>query len=1268
MEEDNKKGKIIEEKKETLVVDEQKRVIDIETILSEKKENTLVNAVNNLINCGSDYSKKGIIKEKFNARAGNIVDETIALDILKDIFEATVKEINMNDEAISVKADGKIDEKATEKKLRALGIKTNTNSYEERLQEHLNGKREITDFFKSEEHIQKKYQEVGDFLSKQRANKKENEEIDATKVDENIVGKELFSILEESCNRLDTYNEKLMELISLQEKLDKSKGTSEFEKANEEFTKLKKELEEKNPEIINEYIGKNGEIKEEKRKEYLRELNTYNDDKVKISAITAISYIKQNGIENLTSEQLLTARQRALAGLKIADDKTRELIAKELEQVIPGFEFSKDLNNKENRIAIEKALGYDKNLQVEGFEALLDILYNREVRDSNSKQIAENIKSQKNLENIPEETLENFFKMNSQELTVEYIENYKNTREQRYFKDSKLEFSDNDEQMMKDVYQNTTIGSWIDTKARMLNYRYSCLLNSKDELEKNEPRTRLIDQRLRKINKEIEEFKTKFPNVEYSKFIDDSGNFTEHWKTAATSYTSYRIASKLSRDFTEDADKVKNINDYNNLSDDEKKVYLRNTIVALNFENSEVSNKKIKESNKILSKFAKRRLEILNTPDNKFINIKNNQNTTINFNAILEEYNRLSSYEFKDYTELLNYCELNTLEYVNSKLKVFEALDENAFNKIPRGNPESQLKQIEAEKIASWNKEKTFANLLNASTGKIDDLKINDLQLSDDVKKRIMQLDAQINAEDKDLMEFQRLQNLISMTLGDDKKEAKREIEELIRKNPNKKAIFLECVKNPNETIKRLNAYSERIVEKNALLSVGAINSLSDEELQDLVGNPKLKRQILLTLVGSLGSRLAIKEEELVSAIQKICPNSKILDENGNLITSYEVLPQLLGQELDIKDCDLSTVGKIIESAKIIMLQNENSKKIDNVDEKDINIALDIEGLSKLSKIFKDFENPNELIQTREEKYFVGSQMKYTGDDVLAFEELYHKSISKSWIENKETAERLKYIFWIKDKEIRDKKLDISEDDKRIYDEKLELFEKEHPNLNREEFIKNGKILDKPRKELEKYTEMKFIGDLMSDYVMDEDRVTSADDYNRLLPQEKKKYMRKTLLGLLEENGENEIVSKLAIRRLELISTDEKSFIITDENNNLKVDKDVFFNEFDSLFSISKAGKVNSFEGLEKAYARVKEQYARTKLNYYAASTDEFIKVSQGDDYTRAREIERHKEKNALERLLIGSKTRIEQRSRNPKEESSNSLDNRSSDDVRENR
>ena len=127
MEEDKKKENIIKEKKETLVVDEQKRVIDIETILSEKKDNTLVNAVNNLINCGSDYSKKSIIKDRFNEKAGNIVDETIALDILKEIFEETVREINMKDETLSVGKDGRIDKKETEKKLRNLGVKTSTS-------------------------------------------------------------------------------------------------------------------------------------------------------------------------------------------------------------------------------------------------------------------------------------------------------------------------------------------------------------------------------------------------------------------------------------------------------------------------------------------------------------------------------------------------------------------------------------------------------------------------------------------------------------------------------------------------------------------------------------------------------------------------------------------------------------------------------------------------------------------------------------------------------------------------------------------------------------------------------------------------------------------------------------------------------------------------------------------------------------------------------------------------------------------------------------
>lgn len=1260
MEEDKKKENIIKEKKETLVVDEQKRVIDIETILSEKKDNTLVNAVNNLINCGSDYSKKSIIKDRFNEKAGNIVDETIALDILKEIFEETVREINMKDETLSVGKDGRIDKKETEKKLRNLGVKTSTSSYEERLQEQLNGKREIKDFFKSEEHIQKKYKEVGDFFERYRSNAKENAKINETKVRKEDIGENLFNIFEKVKNRVNEISEDKIELFMLQEELDKSKGTNKFDEINERFINFK----DSHPELVKQYIDKNGEIKDEIKESAAKDLKRYKEDKAKIGIIANIAFVNQKGIENLNPDERKHIIMNLLAGLKFED--ISKDVSKVFEQLVPGYKYSKDINNKDNRIAIEKALGYENMLQKEGFEALLETSFLRVLENTDLQKILANM----DLTKISEDDIKKFFSMYSQEINVEQeVQSYKETREQKYFRNSKLDFTSKDEEWLKYVYENTTIKTWISSKEKALEYRYGCLLNSKEELEKNEPKTSLVEKRLRQINKEIEKFTKKYPNMNNSKIIDENGELKDLYKGKADAYTKFRVNSKLSSTFIEDADKIKTLDDYNNLSNEEKKIYLRNTIVALNAENTGREGTKTRESFKILGKFAKRRLEILNTQDNQFINIKNNQDVEINFDIILEEYNKLSKHNFKDYEELLNYCELNELEYVNRKLKLCEEIPEEGFVKLVRGKGignKAILEQIEKCKIATSLGNNSYArSISNALIGKIDDIEIDELELPEELKYRIKELHDFINDQDKEIMEFQRLQNLVETTSGINKKEAIKKRDELIRKNPNRKSDFLECVNNPIETQLKLDKYNESIVEKNALLTIGAINSLSEDDLQKLIGDSKLKKQILLTLTASLDGGLVIKSNELISTIQKICPDSKLIDENKELITDYEILPLVLGKELGIENCDFFTIGKIIKSAKVIMLQNENSKKIDNVEEKDMGKALDVDGLSMLSGMFAGYEETSEIIQSKEEKYFNGSQIQYTKDDTEEFQQLYYKVLSNSWIEDKETAESFRYIQLIHMKERADNNINFTENKKKMIAIRIENFEKKHPNLKKDDFIENGKMKEWAKDSLKKYIDAKYIGDLMSDYVIDEDKIENLEDYNNLSYVEKRNYMRKTMLGLLEENGDTPIISKLAKRRLEIISTPEKNFILKDEDNNIQIDKEVFFKEFDSLFNLSNSRKVNNFEELENLYVDRKENYARSRLKFYADKSEGFFKLVEGDDESRAKQIEKYKANNALKRALgIGSIQN--ERNKNQKTESSDTLDNRSTDNISE--
>ena len=161
MEENTKVDKEVIEKdkdKDTLVVDENNRVIDFDAILNENKDEAIVNNINNLLNCGSNYVSREVIKERFAEKTGAMVTEEIVMNVLQEVFDEFVNLINNNDEFVMVSGkDGKIDKVGTEKKLRENAeYLLNNRDEEENINKILGINKEektIDSIFKTPEHM-----------------------------------------------------------------------------------------------------------------------------------------------------------------------------------------------------------------------------------------------------------------------------------------------------------------------------------------------------------------------------------------------------------------------------------------------------------------------------------------------------------------------------------------------------------------------------------------------------------------------------------------------------------------------------------------------------------------------------------------------------------------------------------------------------------------------------------------------------------------------------------------------------------------------------------------------------------------------------------------------------------------------------------------------------------------------------------------------------------------------------------------------------------
>lgn len=1250
MEEEKKnREKIIgKEKDETKIVDNENRVIDIDMLLSEKRNDSTVQGINYLLGLNTRCVDREFITKRFEERAGNVLDESIALEILKTVLEDAIIEINEKDEYIYINTTtGKVDAERSQAKMKEYGenhtvsntLQDNVNRFFEKETLGKDDKKEEnkTPFAITKEFITRKNAEVDKFFFDNKQREEIIKQINETVVEQQYIGENLFEQYKKIIEQLaefktkyidDEFAKEEVDLLEYDARLREAMNTPRFEEIlNErnEFLKKHTDLEE----LINPETGL---IYDDSYNNYKNDLQRDNDNLVKAGVIKHISCISKMGFENITEEQRQHAVMDIVAGLNF--EETKEEVSKFLEKLVPGYKHSEDINNKENRIAIEKAMKYTDNLQLqkEGFERLLKASYKTVLEKTNHEDIIK-----EDVRNVTDAEVEEYMALNSQEIDVEQIIIEKTgTEEDKYFIGSKLQFSKEDNEAFQYIYKKSTIGTWIDTKDEAIEKRFLCLQNSKEELENSN--SDLAKQRLEKINSEIEKFKKDYPGLDYNSMLDSNGKLNSSKKRAIRAYTEFRAISKLTKEIIADEEKVNSFEDYNGLSNKDKKAYLLNTIAILNSKDinyGQANSEKIKDN---LKKLGNRRLEILNNKETQFINI-DDDNIKVNTKAILKEFNKLSSHKFKTYEEILEYCELNKLEYVNEKMQLCMELDETGFEKIGKSriSDKERLERIEKSKLISWNKRQVFGNIDNMILGNIDEKTMDSLVLSDELKDQIRQLDEDILSEDAVMMEFQRLQGMIDESHGINQKQFIKQRDELIRNNPKKYNDFLNAADNPKVYDERLYNYNNAIIAKNVLLTIGTINKLDYDDIKTLVDNPQERNKVLLTLLSSFEGALEGQQAEVLKAIQKICPNMKLLKLKGAGASNLERVLPLLGKTLGMDEYSDDKMMKLVYQSKSIMLENENNRRLATHDIRDMNQALDI------TEMYSNID-VNEISENREKRYFNNSKFEYSGEDMVNFEELYYKTISRSWIESKEVAEKYRYIYWLKLEKVVNSNPNITEEGRQRFNEKLEELEKSNPSLRKENFLEsNGEVKKEFEDEYTEYEDMKFMGDLLGDYVLDENVVESSEDFEKLSRGEQFKYLLNSYLGFVEKRDEVGTINKMAMRRLEIISTPEKQFITIDENGNFTIDEKLFCEEYNRVTKRD----FKNFDDLNRMYKDYKSAHVRARLSAYCRNTkpEDFVKIDSEDDRARAIQIEKIKSKNYLKRSLnIIGKTDLKKR------------------------
>lgn len=557
---------------------------------------------------------------------------------------------------------------------------------------------------------------------------------------------------------------------------------------------------------------------------------------------------------------------------------------------------------------------------------------------------------------------------------------------------------------------------------------------------------------------------------------------------------------------------------------------------------------------------------------------------------------------------------------------------EVAFKVLNGGTDEEKLNKIEQFKIANWNKARFFSNITGTIRGESNAEDVDKLELDSDLKTRITELDEKIGHEDIVMMEFLRLQLQIDRNSGIEKKNAVIERDSFIKQHPEYAKDFLAYLnaENKNKIDINFELHNNAIVEKNTLLAIGTINSLSDESLKDLINNEDLRRQYLLTLVAALDGMIEDRPKALFEAIEKICPNANFRTKDGKFNNDLEQISQLIGNELGIKECDPGKLMSLMYASKAVIVKNENVRRMKNgneIDFEDINIVLNDKSISQIFEYSQGTDLSKNVKRDKEEIYFKNSKMTYTPEDAEKFEKTYFEALSVSWIENKEEVEKLYFTSLLLKKErFKGKALDVIE-------QRATEFESTHPNIKREDFLKNGILKENYRENYQHYVEMKYTGDLISDYVLDENKIENPRDYEKMSDREKKEYLQKTLFGVMEGNNDNDIVYKLAKRRLEVISKSNRK-LVRQNGNDIEIDDNEFYKELDKYYNLSDRN-INNLDEFKSIFSTRKTALIDTRLKEYSElSEDKFTKLGEDSYKSRATRIEEMRERNKIKRDL----------------------------------
>lgn len=668
------------------------KVVDVSELINNQTSEPVIRKLNRLKNFGLTDE---MIINAYDDLAGNVTKKSEALSVLNVVFDRYVEYISGLPNGIVLDPiTGKINEKASYEQRIELGILRDPFAgidLENKISidEILNIDREsLEEGF--EQFIEEYQLLIANFNHLDWTDKEKNEEEFNEflgEYEELVVSNTLKELdrknKEEISNSIYEQDPYLFEITRIEINLEKSKGTSEYDVYLSQRDKFYREHPDYKGNIP--ILDAKGNFNEAEAKNVQRFRELYKVEFI-ISRINKYKKMTPEQISSMSEKDRRTLMMSLMSSMKFfrkTSPEFKELIGeseKILKEFYPQLDFSNKTDPKMQQIFAEFA---KKELGVKGdFESLNFTT----ITEFTSEQINNMLEDYLIRDTTP------LAQKNFDDVNVNMVKKgIKGSAIENYFLESKIQFPKEEFVAYEEVYRSLSVVSWIDNKDQALRLRYSALRTIKEEYEKM-PSSSFIKEKIEKIDKQIEDFESKFGKIGM-----DGDELSSVSKYELETYRENMINANLMKFYTRDALEFQKGMSYSKLDDKHKKAYIRNTLVGLQYVNM--------TSDFCFSKMVLRRLELMNSPDKKFITFDNNGNITINKDLILQEYSDMSEYDYKSFDELLQSAEQRKNDYLLKKLEEYSMLEENDFYKIK--NPKDNAKAIiEIEEVRAKSNRK----------------------------------------------------------------------------------------------------------------------------------------------------------------------------------------------------------------------------------------------------------------------------------------------------------------------------------------------------------------------------------------------------------------------------------------------------------------------------------------------------------------------------------------------------------------------------------